>query len=164
MVSEATAYRYFPDLASLLSEAMFDDWPSPAEALAPVASSTDPVERVAFAARVLLEGVAARQMVVRTMIAATIQRSELAGRARPGIRFGLIDHALAPFHDQLAVVDPQLPEQLRRDLTIVVSAEAFFSLTDLSGFSADDAIASAVDTARVLTEARFARNGRRRRP
>jgi hypothetical protein len=78
--------------------------------------------------------------------------------------FGLIDYALAPFVDQLATVDPQLPEQLRRDLTIVLSAEAFFSLTDLFGFSTDDAIASAVDTARVLTEARFARNGRRRRP
>jgi hypothetical protein len=102
-------------------------------------------------------------MVVRTMIAATIQRSELDGRARPGIHFGLIDEALAPFVDQLAAVDPQLPEQLRRDLTIVVSAEAFFSLTGLSGFNTDDAIGSVVDTARVLTEARFAQSGRRRR-
>jgi hypothetical protein len=56
MVSEAIAYRYFPDLASLTSQALVEDWPTPAEALAPVAKSTDPVERVAFAARFLLEG------------------------------------------------------------------------------------------------------------
>ena len=42
MVSEATAYRYFPDLASLLAMALAADWPTPAEALAPVAASTIP--------------------------------------------------------------------------------------------------------------------------
>ena len=90
MVSEATAYRYFPDLPSLLSAALVDDWPSPAEALDPVAASNDPVERVAFATRFLLEGVAARQGAVRAMIAATITRPEVVNDARPGIRFGLI--------------------------------------------------------------------------
>ena len=48
-ISRATAYRYFPDLASLLREAMADQLPGPAEALAPVADSTDPVERIAVA-------------------------------------------------------------------------------------------------------------------
>jgi AcrR family transcriptional regulator len=163
MVSEATAYRYFPDLASLLSEGMADDWPSPAAALAPVASSSNPAERVAFAARVLLEGIAARQTGVRAMIAATIDHPELAAEARPGLRFGFIDAALAPFIDDLAAADPELPEQLRRDLTVVVSAEALFCLTDLSGLDIADAITSAIDTARSLTEARFARIGRRRR-
>ena len=33
LVSEATAYRYFPDLVSLLREAVDGTWPSPAEAL-----------------------------------------------------------------------------------------------------------------------------------
>ena len=49
LVSEATAYRYFPDLISLLNEAFVGMWPSPADALKPVAHSRDPVERVAFA-------------------------------------------------------------------------------------------------------------------
>ena len=43
--------------------------------------------------------------------------------------------------------------QLKRDLAVVVSAEALFTLTDLCGLSPDDAIASAVATARTLTEA-----------
>jgi len=76
LVSEATAYRYFPDLATLLAAALEDDWPSPADALRPVAESEDPEERVAFATRFLLEGVARRQVVVRAMIAATVARVE----------------------------------------------------------------------------------------
>ena len=39
LVSEATAYRYFPDLISLLNEAFVGMWPSPADALKPVARS-----------------------------------------------------------------------------------------------------------------------------
>ena len=34
LVSEATAYRHFPDLASLLCEAMVGQMPAPADALA----------------------------------------------------------------------------------------------------------------------------------
>jgi AcrR family transcriptional regulator len=156
LVSEATAYRYFPDLASLLAEAFVDAWPNPSEALRPVAASDDPVERVAFATRFLLEGVADRQVAVRAMISATVARPELAA-ARPGIRFGLIEHALAPFLDALRGADPELPAQLQRDLAVVVSAEALFCLTDLCGLSVHDAVASAVRTASTLTEAAFAR-------
>ena len=96
LVSEATAYRYFPDLVSLLQEALEGAWPDPAEALAPVARSADPAVRVAFACEYLLRGVHAYQGAVRAMMAHTITAPAQA-RTRPGIRFGLIDHALAPF-------------------------------------------------------------------
>lgn len=56
LVSEATAYRYFPDLVSLLREVDAGMWPSPAESLAPVAHTDDPVERVGHATEVLLRG------------------------------------------------------------------------------------------------------------
>lgn len=154
-MSEATAYRYFPDLASLLAEALAEDWPTPAEALAPVAASNDPVERVGFATRFLLHGVAQRQAVVRSMISATITQTDLLSSARPGIRFGLIECALAPFVDDLESANPDLLPQLRLDLAIVMSAEAFFSLTDLCGLSTEDAIDSAEKTARTLTAAAF---------
>jgi AcrR family transcriptional regulator len=155
LVSEATAYRYFPDLASLLAQALAEDWPTPTEALAPVEASTDAVERVAFATRFLLRGVAERHAVVRAMISATIAQPDL-GRARPGIRFGLIDRALAPFVDAFASTNPDLLAQLRLDLAVVVSAEALFSLTDLCGLSTDDAIESAAKTAGTLTAAAVA--------
>jgi AcrR family transcriptional regulator len=155
MVSEATAYRYFPDLASLLAKALAEDWPTPAEALAPVEASDDPVERVAFASRFLLQGVAERQEVVRAMIAATIAQPGLSSRARPGIRFRLIEYALDPFVDALRSTRPERLAQLRLDLAVVVSAEALFSLTDLCGLSVEDAIDSAEKTARTLTSAAF---------
>jgi AcrR family transcriptional regulator len=155
MVSEATAYRYFPDLASLLATALAEDWASPSEALAPVEASGDPVERVAFATRFLLRGVAERQAVVRSMISATIAQPDLSGRARPGIRFGLIEFALAPFVGVLESADLELLAQLRLDLAVVMSAEALFSLTDLCGLSIEDAIDSAEKTARTLTAAAF---------
>jgi AcrR family transcriptional regulator len=152
LVSEATAYRYYPDLISLLNETFDGMWPSPAEALAPVEDSTEPVERIAFACEFLLRGVLAYQGAVRAMISVTITRSDVAA-TRPGVRFGLIDQALAPLNDTPAQMDPAALAQLKQDLAAVVSAEAFFSLTDLAGLTPDDAIASLVRTAETITRA-----------
>jgi AcrR family transcriptional regulator len=154
LVSEATAYRYFPDLVALLLEADQGTWPDPDEALAPVAGSADPVERIGFAARVLLDGVLANESAVRAMIAGSIARPGLASR-RPGHRFGLIDAALAPASNRL---DPAGLAQLRLDLAVVVSADALFTLTDLCDLTRPDAVDSAVHAARVLTEAAFRAN------
>src|SRR6202522_4632814 len=57
LVSEATAYRYFPDLISLLREALEGTWPDPAEELAPADQSADPATRDAFACENLLRRV-----------------------------------------------------------------------------------------------------------
>ncbi len=152
LVSEATAYRYFPDLTSLLNEVLANMWPSPAEALRPVAHSGDPVERVAFACEFLLRRVQAFQGGVRAMISGTITRPELAS-TRPGIRFGLIDEALSPLGRTLDAAGLARLAQLKADLAAVISAEALFSLTDLVGLSADDAIASLVRTATAVVEA-----------
>jgi AcrR family transcriptional regulator len=152
LVSEATAYRYFPDLASLLGEAMQGQMPTPAEALAAVADSSDPVERVAAATEHLLRLVHGYQGATRAMIAATITRPATVG-TRPGLRFGLIDHALAPLDRTLGAADPAAFAQLKRDLAVVVSAEAFFCLTDMCHLPVEDAIASVVHTATVITRA-----------
>ncbi|MFF2148814.1 TetR/AcrR family transcriptional regulator [Kitasatospora sp. NPDC058190] len=151
LVSEATAYRYFPDLASLLRESMADEWPTPEQALRAVADSTDPVERVAAATEHLLRQVVAYQGATRAMIAATITRPEAAA-TRPALRLGLIDHALAPLADAPGI-DPATLAQLKRDLAVVMSAETLFTLTDLLRLDAEDAIASAVHTATTLTRA-----------
>jgi len=157
LVSEATAYRYFPDLVSLLQEALDGVWPDAAQALAPVAGSADPAERVAFACEYLLRGVQAYQGSVRAMISHTIVAPARAA-ARPGIRFNLIDYALAPFEraDGPAFLPLAAMADLKQDLAVVISAEALFVLTDLCGLSPDDAIASAVRTATTLTKAAFA--------
>jgi AcrR family transcriptional regulator len=152
LVSEATAYRYFPDLASLLREALAGVWPSPETALAPVAGSDDPAERVACATEALLRHVLTYQGGIRAMIAATITRPGEAA-LRPGYRFGLIDLALRPLAADTAGL-----AQLKQDLAVVISAETLFTLTDLCGLSPEDAIASAVHTARALTQAATGKN------
>lgn len=149
-VSEATAYRYFADLATLVDEALTGLWPSPDEALAPVAESSDPVARIGFACEFLLRHVLTYQGSVRAAIAATITRPELAP-TRPGIRFGLIDQALDPVVAVSGDDQAGRLRQLKQDLAAVVSAEALFTLTDLTGLDADTAIASLVRTARTIT-------------
>ena len=152
LVSEATAYRYFPDLVSLLREAVDGTWPSPAEALASVEHSADPVERIAAGTERLLRHVQAYQGAVRAMIAATVVRPGSAS-LRPGHRVGIIDHALVPLESTLGRRDPEAFRQLKRELGIVVSAEALFTLTDLYELSPDKAIASAVRAASTITAA-----------
>jgi AcrR family transcriptional regulator len=155
LVSDATAYRYFPDLVTLLREALDGVWPSAAEALGPVQDRHDPVERVACAAEYLLRHVLRYQGAVRAMISASIVRPSSAAM-RPGYRFGLIDEALAPLDATLGSSQPEALQQLKQQLAIVVSAEALFTLTDLCGLPPEDAIASAVHTARTITAARLA--------
>jgi AcrR family transcriptional regulator len=150
LVSEATAYRYFADLVSLLREAVEGTWPSPEQALAPVEHSVDAVERIGVGTERLLRHVQAYQGAVRAMIAASVVRPQAAD-IRPGYRFGIIDHALAPLEGGLGQQHPEAFRQLKQDLAIVVSAEALFTLTDLCKLSPDEAIASAVRSARTIT-------------
>ena len=152
LVSEATAYRYFPDLGSLLRESLTGLLPDPAEAMAPVAGSADPVERVEFATRFLLGHVLSYQGAVRATMSSAILRSEEAV-IRPRLRFGLIDRALAPLEEAAGPESAQQLTQLKRDLALVVAAEALFTLTDLCGLPPDEAIDSAVHAARALTRA-----------
>jgi AcrR family transcriptional regulator len=151
LVSEATAYRYFPDLASVLREALTGIWLSPQQAMAVVAYSDDPVERIGYATEVLLREVLAYEGAVRSMIAGAVTRP---GTARlPGRRFALIEEALRPLEDTMAVRQPARFEQLKRGLAVVLSAETLFTLTDLCGLTPELAIASAIETARSLTAA-----------
>ncbi len=153
LVSEVTAYRYFPDLRTLLAETIDGMWPSAAESLALVADSTDPVERVALACRVLLTGVLAYQGGVRAMIAATIAQPALAG-TRPDIRFQLIDQALDP--QRVPELEPPARDRLRRQLVVVASAENLFCLTDRLGVEPDEAIEEIIAIATTLTRAAIA--------
>jgi len=155
LVSEPTAYRYFPDLASLLEEALAGIDPDPAAALAAGAASGDPVERVACAAELLAKLVIERQGAIRALISVSIARGT-AGQVRPGYRFALIDQALAPLSGHNGV-DAATLEQLRRDLAVVISAEAVLTLTDLYGLDPEEAVVSIVHTARLITEATLSR-------
>jgi AcrR family transcriptional regulator len=152
LVSEPTAYRYFPDLASLLEEALAGIEPDLGAALAARADLDDPVERVAHAAELLAKLVIARQGAIRALISISIARGA-APKLRPGYRLGLIDQALTPVTARNLDIDTATLEQLRRDLAVVISAEAVLTLTDLYGLDSEATVASIVHTARLITEA-----------
>ena len=76
---------------------------------------------------------------------------------RPGYRLALIDQALAPLTRRNPGMDAATLEQLRRDLAVVISAEAVLTLTDLCGLDSEAAVASIVHTARLITEATLSR-------
>src|ERR1700748_1889270 len=112
--SEPTAYRYFPDLPSLLEEALSGVEPDPAAALAAGTDPGDPVERVAYAAELLARLVIERQGAIRALMSVSLARGN-ARTARPGYRFALIDQALAPLSVGNAAIDTSTLEQVRRD-------------------------------------------------
>ena len=148
-VSEATAYRYFPDLVTLLRVTVGSA--DLVDALQAVTHATDPVERIGHATEILARAVLRRQGAVRAMIAGTITKPAASGQ-RPALRFTLIKQALGPW----VTDNPDRrddAEQLTRDLAVIISAESLFTLTDLCGLSADDAIASLMHTARCVTTA-----------
>lgn len=151
LVSDATAYRYFPDLASVLREALAGVLSSPEQIMAPLAHSDDPVERIGYATEILLREVLSYQGAVRAMTATAITRPGAV--RRPERRLRLIDEALRPLEATMAVQQPARFEQLKRGLAVVVSAETLFTLTDLCKLTPELAIASAIETARSLTAA-----------
>ena len=117
---------------------------------------------MAAATEYLLRHVLTFQKAVRATIAATIGAPEEAPATRRGMRFDLIDHALAPLAETVGEDDPVLL-QLKRDLAVVVGAESLFCLVDQCGLSPEEAIASVVHTATTLTRAasREARKNKR---
>jgi AcrR family transcriptional regulator len=144
-VSDATAYRYFPDLLTIMEEGFVGVWPDAHEIVPSVEICSDPIERIGIAAEFLARNVLKLQGAVRTMIALTIARPDLAS-VRPAHRVGLIETALEP----LAGVKSDKLDQLRNDLSIVVSAEALFTLLDLKKLAPEVAIASLTETAKNL--------------
>ncbi|MTD59618.1 TetR/AcrR family transcriptional regulator [Amycolatopsis pithecellobii] len=148
-VSEATAYRHFPDLAGLLRETITGTLFTPAEALEAVAGSRDPVERIAVATEYLLRHALAHQSAIRAVIAATITGS--APGARPDLRLALIDQALAPLAEDLGHSGSGELDRLKRELAFAVGSEGLFFLIDHCGLTPDEAIATVVHATTTLT-------------
>ncbi|MCD2196314.1 TetR/AcrR family transcriptional regulator [Actinomycetospora endophytica] len=138
-VSEATAYRYFPDLVTLLRDAVQDTWPTPDDLLGAELAGVDDVgERVARAARVFCGRTLRHERAVRAIVAASLTG---ASEKRPAHRFEVIDYALGPVPDGTA------KEATVRALAVVISAEALFTLLDLCGLAPEEATESLVETA-----------------
>jgi hypothetical protein len=157
LVSDATAYRYFPDQTSLVREVMFVPWAGPEAALAAAADNASLADRVAIAAEALLRFVIANETAVRTVMGLSLLRSVEgeAGRSearamRPGHRLALIDAALLPFAPKIGA---ERLRRLRLSLAAVIGAEMLVALKDHCDSSDEDVVETVVWTARAIVEA-----------
>lgn len=157
LVSDATAYRYFPDQSSLVREAMLIPWAGPEKALAGVADDASLADRVAIGAEALLRFVIANEAAVRAVMGLSLLRSieGEAGRSearamRPGHRMALIDVALRPFASK---IDPARLRRLKLSLAGVIAAEMLVALKDHCDSSDEEVVGTVVWTVRAIVEA-----------
>jgi hypothetical protein len=124
LISEATAYRYYPDAPSLLREALSADWPTLDAVLQSIGDETDACARARTAAEALASNVLAHEARVRAMIAIS-QTSPQNGDLRPQFRRRLVKAVLSPMKHSFPAVKLNPLEQA---LCTIISAEAVLSL------------------------------------
>jgi AcrR family transcriptional regulator len=157
LVSEATAYRYFPNQAALVGEALIVPWPEAGEALARLGNDADAADRVAVGAEALQQFLIANEGAIRSVMGLALLRSaegeagrEEARSMRPGYRLPLIDAALAPFEQTIA---PEALRLLKLSLVVVVSSEALVALKDHCDSSDEEVIEVVTWMARTIVNA-----------
>jgi AcrR family transcriptional regulator len=157
LVSEATAYRYFPDQSALVREAYLAPWAGVDAAFAGLSGDAGLADRVAAATESLLRFIIGNETAVRAVMGLSLLRSieGEVGRAearamRPGHRLALIDAALKPFAETIA---RQHLRRLRLSLAAIISSETLVSLKDHCGSNDDEVIEIAVWTARAVVQA-----------
>jgi AcrR family transcriptional regulator len=156
LVSEATAYRYFPDQSALLREALIIPWSGADEAFTRLPKDASLADRVAAGAEALLHFIIANESAVRSVMGLSLLRSvegeagrDEARAMRPGHRLALIDAALRPFR---ATIAPERLRLMRLSLAAVISSETLVALKDHCGSSDEEVMEVAIWTARAVVE------------
>lgn len=139
-VSRATAYRYFPGLDGLLSEAAVDLlMPDAGDLLGPQAPG-DPFERIALVDETIDAACRQREVPLRLMLAKILERSIDRQPDEPPLRQNrrapMIEQALSPLAPRLG---RERMERLVRALTMIVGTEGFLALTDVAGLDPGEA-------------------------
>lgn len=138
-VSRATAYRYFPGLDALLSEAAVDALVPDAETVF-AAAPADAATRLALVDdtfdRVTRQG----ETALRLMLARILERSALQRRGeeplRQNRRMPMIECALEPLGDRLP---DDARQRLVHALAMVIGTEGFIALNDVVGLDEGEA-------------------------
>lgn len=148
-VSRATAYRYFPGLDALLSEAAVDALVPDPEDLFGGDSPAEPSARLGLVDETFERACREREMPLRLMLARSLERSVQPGGdetpLRQNRRVPMIEQALAPLGGGYR---PELVPAL----AMIVGTEGMIALKDVVGL--DDSQARAVR--RWAIEALFA--------
>jgi AcrR family transcriptional regulator len=132
MVSRATAYRYFPNVESLLLEASLDLAIPDREGLFRGDSTIDPVARLDRVDAAFHEMILANEAPLRIMLAHSLERAmggaEDAPPARQNRRSPLIEAALEPARGEF---EPKALEMLSKALALVIGTEAMVVFMDV---------------------------------
>ncbi|MGD9543757.1 MAG: TetR/AcrR family transcriptional regulator [Methylocystis sp.] len=133
LISRATAYRYFPNVESLLIEAAVDIATPEPEALFRHDGSVDPLARLQRVETALHDMMHENELLLRTMLASAIQRdmpTDESGRLlkRQNRRTPLIEAAIAPARDQFR---PNARKLLQNALALVMGPEAMIVAKDV---------------------------------
>ncbi len=142
LVSEATAYRYYSDLRSLMRDAVAPKWPDFDRLLSELSAMPAIEDRAHRAAEAMARQVLANERDIRALIALSYAPTggggeESGGAARPAFRVALVDAVLAPLEGE---IDREVPRRLRLAISVVISAEAVLSLEDLSNCSHEEIV------------------------
>lgn len=139
-VSRATAYRHFPGLDALLSEAAVDLLVPPPEDLFDSGASSDAFERLALVEETIDRACHEREAALRLMLARMLERSV---RHAPGDlplrqnrRIPLIEKALAPLEARLGRARLV---RLAQALAMVIGTESMIVLEDVVGLDPAEA-------------------------
>jgi AcrR family transcriptional regulator len=156
LVSRATAYRYFPSVEALLTEASIDtEVPDPREVFAGD-SSTDPVDRADRAEAALHEMTFGNETQLRLMLVHSIQQALKAGDAMPvrqNRRIPLIEAALAPARNRFTGASYQ---KLCAALALLFGPEAMVVFRDVLQTDAAEARQVKSWAVRALVQAALA--------
>lgn len=154
MVSRATAYRYFPGVEALLTEAALDVAMPDAESFFADDGSADPLDRLLRAEAAVAEMVRGNEPALRAMLIHSLQQ-RLGGGAdgrpvRQNRRTPLIEAALAPGRAGFA---PWVHDRLVKALALVIGTESMIAFKDVLGIGDDEADAVRRWMIRALVEA-----------
>jgi AcrR family transcriptional regulator len=154
MVSRATAYRYFPGVEALLTEAALDLAMPEGESFFADDDATEPLERLLRADAAVTGIIRANEPALRAMLIHSLQQG-LAGGAealptRQNRRTPLIEAALAP---GAAAFAPWIRDRLARALALVIGTEAMLAFKDVLRLPDDEADAVRRWMIRALVEA-----------
>ena len=154
MVSRATAYRYFPGVEALLTEAALDLAMPDGERFFEGDASAEPLERLLRADAAVAAMIRANEAALRAMLIHSLQQGQSGGvdglPRRQNRRTPLIEAALAPARERFA---PWLHDRLVKALALVIGTESMVAFKDVLQIADDEADAVRRWMIRTLYEA-----------
>lgn len=154
-VSEATAYRYYSDVRSLMQDSVAERWPGLDKVVQELQRMALPQDRAKHAAEAMARIVLANEAQIRALIALSYTSGHTDQTAdteklRPAFRLILIEAVVEPLTYQLSSRTLKL---LRHSLAVIIGAEAVLSMKDALRTSDRDTIAALGWSARSIVDA-----------